>query len=74
MVKVDEIQPEHRGFDLFVIGAPVYKGVISPKIWNFVRDNLSWLRDKRIALFSTSIDRKDGETNLRASKRCLGPL
>ncbi len=72
MVKVDEIQPEHRGFDLFVIGAPVYKGVISPKIWNFVRDNLSWLRDKKIALFSTSIDRKDGETNLESLKKMLG--
>lgn len=71
-VKVDKIQPEHRGFDLFVLGAPVYKGVISPNLWNFVRESLSWLREKKIALFTTSIDRKDGETNLESLKKMLG--
>lgn len=71
-VKAGEIQPEHRRFDLFVLGAPVYKGVISPNLWNFVRENLSWLREKRIVLFTTSIDRKDGETNLESLKKMIG--
>lgn len=50
-------------FDFIVIGSPVYHEQILPEIHNFVFSNLDWLKTKRIALFTVSLQ--------NSSKKCL---
>lgn len=71
--RVGDFDIRLRDFEFFVIGFPVYKGVISPSVWNFVRENLSWLAERHIALFCTCLDKNDGEDNLSKLRDLLGP-
>lgn len=63
--RTSEFKDIYQDFDFFVIGSPVYSGKLDPKIYQFVKDNLPWLKDKPVALFSTSISHKDGNENLK---------
>lgn len=71
--RIGDFEMRLRDFEFFVIGFPVYKGVISPGVWNFVRENLSWLSERNIALFCTCLDKNDGEDNLSRLRDLLGP-
>ncbi|HOT07667.1 MAG TPA: flavodoxin domain-containing protein [Methanotrichaceae archaeon] len=72
-VRVDQFVSDPGKFELVILGGPIYKGVISPAIWNFVRDNLDWLKGRHVALFCTCLSQEDGEVNLERIRSVIGP-
>jgi menaquinone-dependent protoporphyrinogen IX oxidase len=69
--KTTEFKDEYKDFDFIIIGSPVYSGRFLPKITNFINKNLEWLKEKNIALFSTSLSIEDGKKNLKAIEKLL---
>jgi menaquinone-dependent protoporphyrinogen IX oxidase/nitroimidazol reductase NimA-like FMN-containing flavoprotein (pyridoxamine 5'-phosphate oxidase superfamily) len=69
---VDKFRDRYIGFDLFVIGTPLYSGEIDPKISQFVQKNISWLKDKNTALFCLCLDPHEGEAALEKLRKLLG--
>jgi menaquinone-dependent protoporphyrinogen IX oxidase/uncharacterized protein YhbP (UPF0306 family) len=61
-----------RDLDFLVIGAPVYKGVISPLVWNYIRKNKSRISDIPSALFCTCLDKKGGNRILDDMAELIG--
>ena len=70
--KTTEFKDEYKIFDLIIIGSPVYNGKFLPKITEFINKNLSWLKEKNITLFSTSLSIEDGDKNLIATEKLIG--
>jgi menaquinone-dependent protoporphyrinogen IX oxidase len=77
----NQFQDEYKDFDFIVVGSPIYSGKSLPKISKFLDDNADWLKNKKVALFSTSISPQDGYEKLvemetfigeAVSKRALG--
>lgn len=69
--KTTEFKEEYKDFDFIIIGSPVYNGKFLPKITEFVNENLSYLNEKNVALFSTSLSIKDGNENLKALEKLI---
>jgi len=69
---VDKFKDRYTGFDLFVVGTPLYSGEIAPKIAQFVQNNISWLKDKNTALFCLCLNPDEGEAALERLRRLLG--
>ena len=69
--KTNEFMEEYKDFDFIIIGSPVYNGKFLPKLSEFINENLSWLNEKSIALFSTSLSIIDGNDNLKAIEKLL---
>lgn len=70
--QVNEFKEHYMGFDLFVIGTPLYSGEIDPKIAQFMQMNISWLKDKNTALFCLCLDRRDADAALEKLRDLLG--
>lgn len=70
--RAEEFRPELREFELVVLGTPIYKGMASPAIWNFIREGRDWLSDKPVALFCTCLNRDDGKRNIDQLQELLG--
>jgi len=70
--RAEEFRPELREFELVVLGTPIYKGMASPAIWNFIREERDWLCEKPVALFCTCLNREDGERNIDQLQELLG--
>jgi len=68
----DQFTDSHKDFDFFVIGSGVYSGKLDPEIYDFVDNNLDWLKDKPVALFSVSLSLKDGDENLKNLSKIIG--
>jgi hypothetical protein len=69
---IDKFKDRFMGFDLFVIGTPIFSGEIDPKIAQFVQNNISWLKDRNTALFCLCLDPGEGEAALERLRRILG--
>ena len=69
-----EFRAEFKDFDLIVIGSPIYSGKITPKISDFIEENINWLKNKKIAIFCTCISREDGNENLIKLEKILGDV
>jgi len=76
-----EFKDEYQDFDLVIVGSPIYSGQPLPEISKFLEDHAEWLKGKKVALFSISIDLKEGYEKLgdmetvigeAVSKRALG--
>jgi menaquinone-dependent protoporphyrinogen IX oxidase len=71
-IKTDEFTDLYQDFDFFIIGSPVYSGKFDPKIIKFVKDNQDWLKEKPVALLSSSLSSKDGAENLKELGEIIG--
>lgn len=69
--KTTEFKEEYKDFDFIIIGSPVYSGRFLPKITKFLNENIKWLNEKNIALFSISLSIKDGKENLIAIEKLM---
>ncbi|KAF5063440.1 flavodoxin domain-containing protein [Methanobacterium aggregans] len=69
---VDEFKTEYQDFDFVVLGSPIYRGDVDPKIRGFINENRDWLSEKPVALFCTCIDRKGGIENLKTLEKLFG--
>jgi menaquinone-dependent protoporphyrinogen IX oxidase len=67
-----EFKDEYKDFDFIIIGSPVYNGKFLPKITEFVKENLKWLKEKNFALFCTCLSIKDGDQNLLELEKLIG--
>lgn len=47
--RTNEFGDLYKDFDFIVIGSPVYSGKLEPKIYEFVENNLDWLKKKSVA-------------------------
>ena len=72
--KTEEFIPAYREFDFIVVGTPIYSGDVHPKISKFIEENQDWLKQKKVALFSSCLSKKDGEENLENLKKNLGTV
>jgi len=57
----DEFSDLYRDYDFIVIGSPIYSGRFHPHIYKFVENNLKWLKEKPVALFSSSLSLDEGK-------------
>ncbi|MCE5214216.1 MAG: pyridoxamine 5'-phosphate oxidase family protein [Methanobacterium sp.] len=69
--KTTEFKDEYKDFDFIIIGSPVYSGKFLTKITEFINENISWLNEKNIALFSISLSIKDGIENLMEIEKLM---
>jgi menaquinone-dependent protoporphyrinogen IX oxidase len=58
--KSGEFRSEFRDCDFIVIGAPVYAERVDKRMYDFVSENISWLRNKDVALFCTCLVGEEG--------------
>ncbi|HML04724.1 MAG TPA: flavodoxin domain-containing protein [Methanobacterium sp.] len=73
-IKTNEFNDLYKDFDFIVIGSPVYSGKLDPMIYEFVKNNEDWLKEKPVALFSTSLSPKDGNKNLDELGKITGNI
>ncbi|HOO74672.1 MAG: hypothetical protein H7A31_02875 [Thermotogae bacterium] len=57
--KPSEFSTEFRNYDIFIFASPIYREKISQELLNFIKNNLFWLKNKKIAFFSTGILDRD---------------
>lgn len=69
-----EFNDLYKDFDFIVIGSPVYSGKLEPKIYEFVENNLDWLKNKPVALFCTCLSYDDGNENLNDLAKTIGKI
>ena len=72
--RTDEFKDMYKDFDFVVIGSPVYSGKLEPKIYQFVENNLEWLKEKPVALFCTCLSPSDGDENLNDLAKTIGKV
>lgn len=70
--KPGEFKSEFRDCDFIVIGAPVYAERIDKRMYDFVSENSSWLRNKDVALFCTCLAGEEGKKYLDPLIEILG--
>ena len=62
--KTSEFSDQFKDFDFIIIGSPIYKGELDPRVSKFVHENLNWLKNRQVALFCTCLNIKDGNESL----------
>ena len=72
--RTDEFKDLYKDFDFIVIGSPVYSGKLEPQIYQFVENNLDWLKEKPVALFCTCLNPSDGDENLNDLAKIIGEV
>ena len=72
--RTDEFKDLYKDFDFIVIGSPVYSGKLEPQIYQFVENNLDWLKEKPVALFCTCLNPSDGDENLNDLAKTIGKV
>ncbi|WP_425448273.1 flavodoxin domain-containing protein [Dethiothermospora halolimnae] len=70
--KVDEFKEEYKEFQYVIIGSPVYKEQINKKIIEFIKNNLDWLKEKKVVIFCTCLSKECGSKYLNQLKTLLG--
>ncbi len=72
--RTDEFKDFHKDFDFVIIGSPVYSGKLEPKIYQFVENNIDWLKEKPVAIFCTCLNPSDGDENLNDLAKIIGEI
>lgn len=70
--KSEDFRPEYMDFDFFIIGVPVYGQNVNAEVAQFITDNASWLKEKKIALFCTCPVDVPGRQQLKPFETLLG--
>jgi menaquinone-dependent protoporphyrinogen IX oxidase len=63
--RTSQFGKECRNFDFIVLGTPIYSGHIHPAMEVFIKSEREWLREKKVALFCTCLNGKEGLRILR---------
>jgi flavodoxin len=70
--KTSEFNDQFKDFDFIIIGSPIYKGELDPRVSKFVHENLDWLKNRQVALFCTCLNIEDGNKSLEKMGNEIG--
>ncbi len=70
--KTSEFSEQFKDFDFIIIGSPIYKGEFDPGVSKFIHENLNWLKNRKVALFCTCLNIKDGNESLEKIGNKIG--